>query len=96
MRFKLFGCGFFSAPLMYIRVAVVAIRHERERNRQQERKLNTEIEYYSHQPIKFSCNMFLELVKNGRNDGFGVDPTDKLSMSGPESSPSQHDNESNS
>lgn len=35
-------------------------------------------------------------MKNGRNDGFGVDPTDKLSISGPESSPSQHDNESNS
>lgn len=40
--------------------------------------------------------MFFEFVKNGRNDGFGVDPTDKLSMSGPESSPSQHDKESNS
>lgn len=49
-----------------------------------------------HQPIKFSCNMLFELVKNGRSDGFGVDPTDKLSISGPESSPSQHDSESNS
>lgn len=35
-------------------------------------------------------------MKNGRSDGFGVEPTDKLSISGPESSPSQHDNESNS
>lgn len=48
-----------------------------------------------YEPIKLSCNIFLELVKNGRSDGFGVDPTDKLSMSGPESSPS-HDNDSNS
>lgn len=47
-------------------------------------------------PIRFSCSIFLELVKNGRNDGFGVEPTDKLSISGPESSPSQHDNESSS
>lgn len=51
---------------------------------------------FLHQPIKFSCNMFFEFVKNGRNDGFGVDPTDKLSISGPESSPSQQDNESSS
>lgn len=40
--------------------------------------------------------MFRELVKNGLSDGFGVDPIDKLSMSGPESSPSPHDNDSNS
>lgn len=40
--------------------------------------------------------MFREFVKNGLSDGFGVDPIDRLSMSGPESSPSPHDNDSNS
>lgn len=42
-----------------------------------------------------SC-VFRELVKNGLSDGFGVDPMDKLSTSGPESSPSPHDNSSSS
>lgn len=37
-----------------------------------------------------------EFVKNGLNEGLGVEPIDKLSMSGPESSPSQHDNDSSS
>lgn len=40
--------------------------------------------------------MFFEFAKNGLSDGLGVEPTDRLSISGPESSPSQHDNESNS
>lgn len=40
--------------------------------------------------------MFLEFVKNGLNDGFGVDPIDILSKSGPESSASPHDSDSNS
>lgn len=47
-------------------------------------------------PERLSCSMMRELVKNGRSDGFGVDPIDMLSMSGPESSPSQQDNDSSS
>lgn len=47
-------------------------------------------------PSRLSCRMFLEFVKNGRNDGLGVEPTDRLSMSGPESSASPHDSDSSS
>lgn len=45
---------------------------------------------------RLSCSIIRELVKNGRNDGFGVEPIDMLSMSGPESSPSQHESDSSS
>lgn len=47
-------------------------------------------------PALLSCSIIREFVKNGRSEGFGVDPIDKLSMSGPESSPSQHDSDSSS
>lgn len=43
-----------------------------------------------------SCNIMREFVKNGLRDGLGVEPIDRLSMSGPESSPSQHDSDSSS
>lgn len=45
---------------------------------------------------RLSCSIIRELVKNGRNDGFGVEPIDMLSISGPESSPSQHESDSSS
>lgn len=44
-------------------------------------------------PIALSC---LEFVKNGRRDGFGVEPMEMLSISWPDSSPSPHDNDSSS
>ena len=47
-------------------------------------------------PFMCSCRVFRELVKNGLSEGFGVDPMDRLSTSGPESSPSPHDNSSSS
>ena len=50
----------------------------------------------ANKPIRFSWRIVREFVKNGRKDGFGVDPTDMLSMSGPESSPSPHDKDSSS
>lgn len=43
-----------------------------------------------------SCSIIREFVKNGLREGLGVEPIDRLSMSGPESSPSQHDRDSSS
>lgn len=49
-----------------------------------------------HIPAVLSCNTCLDDVKNGRSDGFGVDPIDMLSISCPDSSPSPHDKDSSS
>lgn len=41
---------------------------------------------FDYKPDRPSCIMFvLELEKNGRSDGFGVDRIDNVSKSGPES-----------
>lgn len=56
----------------------------------------TEKNSASHLPNMLSGRLQREFEKNGRKEGFGVDPTEILSISGPESSPSPHDNDSSS